>query len=73
MDSASLAERLEQDYSTRSMHLDALVITEVAKIIPKIQEELRAVWIPQVPEKLLNPICADYFFLTREKKFGKVT
>lgn len=71
MDSASIAERIEQDHPTPSMYLDAPVLAEVVKIVPKVQGALRPEWMADVPEKLLNPPSAEYFSTTREKRYGK--
>ncbi|PVH71792.1 hypothetical protein DL98DRAFT_520881 [Cadophora sp. DSE1049] len=71
MDSKPIAERLEKDYPTPSLHLDSPIIQEIYPAIGAIARPLRAVWLPRVPVNLLNERSSEYFHRTREEVVGK--
>ena len=71
MDSRKIAGRLEKDHPSPSLRLDDSILAEVEKNLAKCKLPLRAVWLPQVPDNLLNPPSKDYFYETREKSVGK--
>lgn len=71
MDSKPIAERLEKDYPSPSLHLDSPILEEVYPAIGKIAMPLRAVWLPRVPVNLLNERSSEYFHRTREQGIGK--
>ncbi|KAH7309250.1 hypothetical protein BKA65DRAFT_519492 [Rhexocercosporidium sp. MPI-PUGE-AT-0058] len=71
MGSTPIAERLEKEYPSPSLHLDSPIIGEVYSVIGKITETLRAVWLPRVPVNLLNECSSEYFHRTREAFIGK--
>lgn len=71
MESRKIATRLEQDYPSPSFKLDNPILAEVARLVPKMVEPLRGVWMPNVPGNLLNPHSSEYFAQTRSKRYGK--
>lgn len=71
MDSRPIAQRLEKDHPTPSLHLDSPILPEVAKLLPGIRDPLRGVWLPKVPANLLPERSREYFVRTREKRWGK--
>jgi glutathione S-transferase len=73
MDSRAIAQQLESEYPSPKMYLESPILSEIEQIMPEVLEPLRSVWMPDVPVNLLNPISADYFNVTREKRFGKVS
>lgn len=71
MDSKKIAQRLEKDHPSPSMHLDSPILAEVEKLLTKVQEPLRPVYMPSVPANLLNEPSSEYFHRTRAEKYGK--
>lgn len=71
MDSKLIAARLEQDYPAPSLSLDSPILQEVYKLIRDIANPTYAVWMPKVPENLLNEPSKEYFYRTREEGVGK--
>jgi hypothetical protein len=69
MDSWHIIQELEKQYPTPSLHLDDPIVTKLRNIT--IVKPLVPHLIPKVPRVLLNKVSADYFYLTREEKFGK--
>jgi hypothetical protein len=70
MGSKAIATRLERDHPTPPLHLDSPILTQVEQLLPKIQEPLRAVWMPRVPNILSEP-SKEYFERTRAEGLGK--
>lgn len=71
MDSRKIAERLEKDYPSPTMRLDDPILAEVEKTLIKCKAPLLGVWLPRVPDNLLNPPSKEFFYRTREEGFGK--
>lgn len=71
MDSQKIAERLEKDHPSPSLRLDDPILSEVEKTMMKSKTPLRGVWLPQVPDNLLNSPSKDFFYQTREESLGK--
>lgn len=71
MDSLQIAERLEKEHPSPSLRLEDPILSEVEKNLEKCKTPLRAVWLPQVPDNLLNPPSKDFFYETREASLGK--
>ena len=70
MESKAIASRLERDYPSPSLHLDSPELKEVEQLIPKVQEPLRGVFMPLVPN-LLSERSTEYFERTRAALVGK--
>ncbi|KAL2066015.1 hypothetical protein VTL71DRAFT_2086 [Oculimacula yallundae] len=71
MDSKPIADRLEKDYPTPSLHLDSPILQEVYPAMGKVGGHLHAVWKPRVPINLLSERSSEYFHRTREQQLGK--
>lgn len=71
MDSKAIAERLEKDHPSPPLHLDSPILSKVAEIIPKATTPMAGIWMPLVPENLLNPRSKEYFERTRQVRVGK--
>ncbi|KAF1975098.1 hypothetical protein BU23DRAFT_588793 [Bimuria novae-zelandiae CBS 107.79] len=69
MDSWTIVQELEKQYPTPSLHLDDPIVAKLREI--PIMSPIRSHLIPKVPRKLLNKVSADYFYITREERFGK--
>lgn len=70
MDSRKIATELEKRYPEPSMHLDAPELRQVEESLKKGFESLRPVFLPKVPDALLNPRSAEFFTRTRKERFG---
>lgn len=73
MDSKSIAVRLSKDHPVPPLHLDSPELAKVEKLIAKIQPDLKGIWLPPLPGKLLNEGSAEYMIRTRQERFGKVS
>jgi hypothetical protein len=71
MDSKPIADRLEREHPSPSLHLDSPILTEVMDILPKIDRPLAAATRPLVPVNLLNERSSEFFHRTREEDIGK--
>lgn len=71
MESQAIAERLEKDYPTPSLHLDCPFLPKVQALLPEILKPLGGLWQPAVPNNLLNPSSKEYFERTRAERLGK--
>jgi hypothetical protein len=70
MESKVIAQRIEKERPSPSLHLDSPILARVEQLLPKSVGGLRAVWMPKIPEALLNPPSAEYFERTRAETFG---
>ena len=70
MDSKNIANRLEREHPSPSLHLDSPLLKQVEEMTPKVLMPFRGVWIPLVPRNLLNERSREYFERTRQERFG---
>jgi len=70
MESKVIAERIEKEHPSPSLHLDPPILAQVEQLLPNSVGVLRPVWMPKVPGALLNPPSAEYFERTRAETFG---
>ncbi|KAL9614581.1 MAG: hypothetical protein Q9167_000950 [Letrouitia subvulpina] len=70
MDSRKIVEKLEQLYPSPPLHLDSPYLSKIEELWPKAIMPLRGVLMPKIPRALLNEASLDYFYSTREKRFG---
>jgi len=70
MDSAIIAETLEQEYPEPSLRLDTKLHEAVAPIIGKASFPLIPVFIPRIGRDIIPPSASEHFYSTREKRFG---
>ena len=68
MDSIKIARDLEKRYPSPSLHLDNPIVANFS--CAKFQRPLIPHIVPKVPGKLLNERSAEYFFRTRDGKYG---
>ncbi|KAF2032582.1 glutathione S-transferas-like protein [Setomelanomma holmii] len=70
MDSWPIAHELERQYPEPSLRLDNPINARVRDHIAKLRTPLEPHLIPRVPVVFLNPESAEYFYRTREAKYG---
>ncbi|KAH6657020.1 putative glutathione S-transferase [Truncatella angustata] len=74
MDSLKIAEYIEEKYPTPSIHLDSPYVKKVVDQISasfQFGKGVRGIFFPLVPERLLNPRSAEFWYETRAKIIGK--
>lgn len=70
MDSRKIADVLEKEYPSPSLHLDSPILKKVEELAPQCITALVPVYIPRAPRYVLNPPSAEYFERTRAARFG---
>lgn len=70
MDSRKIADVLEKEYPSPSLHLDSPILKKVEELAPQCITALVPVYIPRAPRYVLNPPSAEYFDRTRAARFG---
>lgn len=70
MDSRKIADVLEKEQPSPSLHLDSSILKKVEGLAPQCIMPLGPVFMPRIPRLLLNPRSAEYFERTREERFG---
>jgi glutathione S-transferase len=70
MDSRKIADALETLQPEPSLKLDSGYVERVQKAVLDIGAALTPIMIPRVPEMLLTPASAEYFYRTRKERFG---
>ncbi len=70
MDSREIADELEKQHPSPSLHLDSAILPKVQKIIIEGMGSLRGVIMPKIPHTLLNEASVPYWNETRSKRFG---
>lgn len=70
MDSRKIAEKLEQLHPSPPLHLDSPYLPKIEQFWPKVSTCLRGCVMPKIPRVLLNEASVDYFYRTREQRFG---
>lgn len=70
MDSWAIATEIEKLQPEPSLGLDTDFPKRTAAILGTIQKPLGPIWMPRVPEMLLNPVSAEYFYETRNSRWG---
>ncbi|KAI1082070.1 putative glutathione S-transferase [Whalleya microplaca] len=70
MDSWEIAAALEKSHPEPSLHLDSPYEPKLKALLPQIVTPLRPVYIPLVPNRLLNEASIPYWVETREKLAG---
>jgi len=71
MDSIIIAHRLEKEHPSPSLLLESPLIPKVEVLLTDVRSRLLGHWLARVPTNLLNEPSRDYFFRTREEKYGK--
>lgn len=70
MDSRKIADVLEHEHPSPSLHLDSPILEKVEELVPQCTTAMIPVFLPRVPRVLLNPPSAEYFERTRAARFG---
>lgn len=70
MDSRKIADVLEEEKPSPSLHLDSPVLKKVEELVPQCITQIAPVFIPRAPRYALNPPSAEYFERTRMAKFA---
>lgn len=70
MDSRKIADVLEKEHPSPSLHLDSPILKKVEELAPQCIAPIAPIFLPRVPRFALNPRSAEYFERTREAAFG---
>lgn len=70
MDSRKIADALEALQPKPSLRLDGDHVERTQAAVIQTAQALIHIAFPRIPELLLNPSSAEYFRITREKRFG---
>ena len=70
MDSRKIADVLEKEYPSPPLHLDSPILKKVEELVPGCIMSLGPVFMPRIPQFVLNPPSAEYFSRTRAERFG---
>lgn len=70
MDSRKIAEYIESQSQSPSLHLDSDYLKEVENLWDEYMGAFYPIFVPLVPKVLLNERSAEYFYATREEAFG---
>ena len=70
MDSRKIADALEKEYPSPSLHLDSPILKKVEELVPECIGTLLPVILPRVPRVVLSPRSAEYFSRDRAEHFG---
>ena len=70
MDSRKIADVLEKEHPSPSLHLDSPVLKQVEELSPQCTMALAPVFLPRIPRCALNPSSAEYFNRTRTTRYG---
>ena len=70
MDSRKIADVLEKQHPSPSLHLDSPILKRVEELMPQCKTPIRAIFVPKVPRELLSPRSAEYFERTRRESLG---
>lgn len=70
MDSLLMAQEIEKLQPEPSLGLDTDFPKRTQAIVAAIQKPMGPIMMPRVPELLLNPRSAEYFYETRAKRWG---
>lgn len=69
MDSRKIADVLEKEHPSPSLHLDSPIVKKVEELAPQCTTPLGPVFMPRIPRFVLNPPSAEYFERTRGARF----
>ena len=70
MDSRKIADVLEKAYPSPPLHLDSPILKKVEELVPQCVRSLGPLFLPRVPQNVLNPRSAEYFRRTRSERLG---
>lgn len=70
MDSFEIAEALEKAFPAPSLHLDSPYVEKLKAVMPDIMAALVGVYVPLIPERLLNEASKPYWRQARSATFG---
>ncbi|KAL9074355.1 MAG: hypothetical protein Q9161_002341 [Pseudevernia consocians] len=70
MDSRKIADVLEKEHPSPSLHLDSPIVKKVEELVPQCTTPLGPVYMPRVPRFVLNPPSVEYFERTRGARLG---
>ncbi|KAK5957624.1 hypothetical protein OHC33_000811 [Knufia fluminis] len=65
MDSRAIANEIEKRHPTPSVHLDSPVLSKIEEIMTKIMPALVGIYVPLVPQRLLNEASHPHWYKTR--------
>lgn len=70
MDSAEIAKAVEKAFPEPSLHLDSTFVDRLFAVLKEIMAAILPVYIPLVPQRILNEASQPYWYETREAKVG---
>lgn len=71
MDSMKIAKYIEEKYPSPSINLGSTYLQKLVEQMAPIMASIRTVFLPLMPERLLNPSSVGYWHETRSKVIGK--
>ena len=69
-DSLAIAKAIEKAFPEPSLHLDSPYVDRLFAVLKEIQSAIVPVYIPMVPQRILNEASRPYWYETREAKVG---
>ncbi|RYO82489.1 hypothetical protein DL766_006324 [Monosporascus sp. MC13-8B] len=70
MDSFEIAQALEKAFPTPSLHLESPYLEKLSAVMPDTMGALVGIFVPLIPERLLNEASKPYWYEKREAKVG---
>lgn len=70
IDSRIIAETIERDHPTPSLHLDSPYLAKLERLLEPLIRVLRPHFVPKVTKNLLREASLEYFISTREAAVG---
>ena len=70
MESKNIALEIEKQYPEPPVYLDSPQLAKLEGIMPNMMKQLSGIYIPLVPQRILNEASHPHWYSTREKRFG---
>lgn len=69
-DSRAIADLLEKEHPSPSLHLDSPYLSQLEKLFPELVGAVIGHFIPLVPKRILSDASQEYWYRTRESRLG---
>jgi len=70
MDSRKIADHIERETPHPSLHLDSSYLQKVEHLWSQYMGAIMPIFVPLVPKRVLNDESLDFWYSTREERFG---
>lgn len=70
MDSWKIAQHIEALHPSPPLHLSSPVLTKLDALMLGVKRALQCIYIPRIPQVLLNDASVAYWYETRERDVG---